>query len=254
MNPSRVIVTAGASGIGRAIVGRFRAAGARVAVCDVDARLLSQLAAADPEIFTKVVDVADEGAVQDFVGEVKRAFGGVDALINNAGVAGACAMFGAIDAAAWRRCFDVNVNGAFYAMKAVEPLMRAQNAGAIVNISTGSVFTLPAGRADYIASKWALEGLTRAAARELGPAGIRVNAIRPGFVDSDRMRGILAAKALAEGTSPEDLTATFLKYISMRAKVQPEEIGDMAVFLTSSAARHVTGQLVSVDGNIEWEE
>jgi enoyl-[acyl-carrier-protein] reductase (NADH) len=68
------------------------------------------------------------------------------------------------------------------------------------------------------------------------------------------MRGILAAKATAEGISPEELTATFLKYISMRAKVQPEEIGDMAVFLTSSAARHVTGQLVSVDGNIEWEE
>lgn len=250
----RVIVTAGASGIGRATVGRFRATGARVAVCDVDAGLLSQLAAADPDILIKVVDVADEEAVQNFVREVKAAFGGVDALVNNAGVAGACAAFGAIDGDAWRRSFDVNVNGAFYMMKAVEPVMRAQGAGAIVNISTGSVFTLPAGRADYIASKWALEGLTRATARELGPAGIRVNAIRPGFVDSERMRGILAAKAAAEGISADELTATFLNYISMRAKVQPEEIGDMAVFLTSSAARHVTGQLVSVDGNIEWEE
>lgn len=254
MSAHRVIITAGASGIGRATVGRFRATGARVAVCDVDAGLLSQLVAADPEILIKVVDVADEEAVQNFVTEVKETFGGVDALVNNAGVAGACAAFAAIDGEAWRRSFDVNVNGAFYMMKAVEPVMRAQGAGAIVNISTGSVFTLPAGRADYIASKWALEGLTRATARELGPAGIRVNAIRPGFVDSDRMRGILAAKATAEGISADELTATFLKYISMRAKVQPEEIGDMAVFLTSSAARHVTGQLVSVDGNIEWEE
>jgi NAD(P)-dependent dehydrogenase (short-subunit alcohol dehydrogenase family) len=253
MSAQRVIVTAGASGIGRATAMRFRAAGARVAICDVDATAIDRLRGEAPDIIGQVVDVANEAEVRAFVGGVEDALGGVDAIVNNAGIAGACAAIEEIDATPWIRSFEVNVHGAFYVMKAAIPGMKARGSGAIVNISTGSVFTLPVDRADYIASKWAIEGLTRAAAKELGPHGIRVNAIRPGFVDSQRMKGILTAKAEAEGSTLEALEATFLQYISMRTKVQPEEIGDMAVFLTSDATAHVTGQLLSVDGNIEWE-
>ncbi|PKP69853.1 MAG: NAD(P)-dependent oxidoreductase [Alphaproteobacteria bacterium HGW-Alphaproteobacteria-5] len=253
MSAMRVVVTAGASGIGLAIARRFLAARARVAICDVDGSAIEKAQRLEPALFARRVDVSSEAAVRDFVADVTAAFGGIDALVNNAGIAGACRAIEAIEAEHWIRSFDVNVHGAFYFMKAVVPAMKGQGAGAIINISTGSVFTLPTGRADYIASKWAVEGLTRAAARELGPAGIRVNAIRPGYVNSDRMKTILTAKAKEEGGTLEALEQAFLDYISMRTKVEPEEIGDMALFLASDAARHVTGQLLSVDGNIEWE-
>lgn len=253
MSGLRVIVTAGASGIGLATARQFLASGARVAICDVNPAAVEEAARGNPALFARCVDVSSEVAVQAFVETVSTEFGGIDALVNNAGIAGACREIESIDAEAWSRSFDVNVHGAFYFIKAVVPNMKAKGSGAIINISTGSVHTLPAGRADYIASKWAIEGLTRAAARELGPAGIRVNAIRPGYVNSDRMKNILTAKAEAEGSTLEALEQTFLDYISMRTKVEPAEIGDMAVFLASGAARHVTGQLLSVDGNIEWE-
>lgn len=249
----RVIITAGASGIGLATARRFLASGAQVAICDVNADAVRQAQTQHHELYGEAIDISSEGAVDSFVGNVRKAFGGIDTLVNNAGIAGACASIEDTPTEHWVRSFDVNVHGAFYFMRALVPVMKAQGGGTIINISTGSVFTLPVGRADYVASKWAIEGLTRAAAKELGPAGIRVNAIRPGFVNSARMKGILTAKAEAEGTTLEALEQTFLDFISMRTKVEPEEIGDMAVFLASDAARHVTGQLLSVDGNIEWE-
>lgn len=249
----RVIVTAGASGIGLAIVQRFLAAGGDVAICDADPVRLDAAATVHPGLITTRLDVSDAAAVTRFVTQVADRWGGVDILVNNAGIAGQIGPLGAISNDSWRTCFEVNVHGAFFLMRAVVPLMKAQGGGAIVNISTGSVTTLPVDRTPYIASKWALEGLTRAAARELGPDNIRVNAIRPGFVDSDRMRGILATIAAGRGTDAATVEAEFLRYISLRTKIQPQEIGDMAVFLSSDAARHVTGQLIAVDGNIEWE-
>jgi NAD(P)-dependent dehydrogenase (short-subunit alcohol dehydrogenase family) len=250
---NRVIVTAGAAGIGRAIAKRFRAAGARVAICDVDAKAVTRAIDEDGEILGHCADVTNPVQAQQFVDAVTATFGGVDVLVNNAGIAGPSAAIEDVTTEDWVRSFDVNVHGAFYLTRAVIPGMKSRGQGAIINISTGSVFTLPADRSPYIASKWAIEGLTRAAARELGPAHIRVNAIRPGFVNSDRMRRILTDKAKEAGKTLAEVEGKFLEYISMRTKIEPEEIGDMAVFLASDAARHVTGQLISVDGNIEWE-
>ncbi len=153
----------------------------------------------------------------------------------------------------WARCFAVNVNGAFHLIRAVVPAMKAAGGGVIVNISTASTVTGLPGRAAYVASKWALEGLTRNCARELGPAGIRVNAIRPGFMDTDRMRGIMARIAGETGRSVAEVEGEALGYISLRTKIQPVEIGETAWFLASDAARHVTGQIIGVDGNAEWE-
>jgi NAD(P)-dependent dehydrogenase (short-subunit alcohol dehydrogenase family) len=253
MTAQRVIVTAAGAGIGLAIAQRFLAGGARVAICDQDPAAVERAVAQHPSMFGRALDVSSESAVRAFVDDVVAQFSGIDVLVNNAGIAGACAEIEHISADKWIRSFAVNVHGSFYFLKAVVPGMKAQGGGAVINISTGSVFTLPAGRSDYIASKWAVEGLTRAAARELGPSAIRVNAIRPGFVNSARMRGILTAKARADGRSLDEVEREFLDFISMRTKVEPEEIGDTAVFLASDAARHVTGQLFSVDGNIEWE-
>ena len=250
----RVIITAGASGIGLAITDCFLAAGAKVAICDVDETRLAEAAVSRPGLLTAALDVSKSAAVQDFISLVGSRFGGIDALVNNAGIAGQIDAIENITDTGWTQSFDVNIHGAFFMMRAVTPVMKAQKSGAIINISTGSTMTLPLNRSPYIASKWALEGLTRAAARELGPDNIRVNAIRPGFVDSERMRGIIARMAQDRGIASPDLEAEFLRYISMRSKVQPTEIGDMAVFLASDKASHVSGQIISVDGNIEWEE
>lgn len=252
-SPQRVIITAGASGIGLATAERFLDAGARVAICDLDQAALDSAARSHPGLLTGRVDVANSAMVRDFVQTVHDRLGGIDVLVNNAGIAGQIAALENIDDDGWITAFNVNVHGAFYMMRSVVPIMKGQAGGAIINISTGSTQTLPLNRAPYIASKWAVEGMTRAAARELGPDNIRVNAIRPGFVDSERMRGILGDMARKRGTDLGTIEAEVLQYISMRCKVQPYEIGDMAVFLASAGARHVTGQLISVDGNVEWE-
>lgn len=253
MQAQRVIVTAGASGIGLAIARKFVASGAAVAICDVDTTGFESLVGEMPGLLTAKVDVSSSEQVNAFIAQVNKTFGGIDVLLNNAGIAGPTASIEDIGDDDWTRSFDVNIHGAFFMLRAVIPQMKAQQSGAIVNISTGSVFTLPLQRSPYIASKWAIEGLTRAAARELGPSNIRVNAIRPGFVDSDRMRIILGRMAEQSNTTVEALEQKFFEFISMRTKIQPEEIGDMAMFLASTAARHVTGQLISVDGNVEWE-
>ncbi len=254
MTRQRVLVTAAAAGIGRAIVESFRAAGALVAAGDADRDGVDRLRSEAPDLALGfALDVAEPAQCAAFVKAAVAELGGVDVLVNNAGVAGARASLAEIRPEDWRRSFAVNVDGAFYMIKSVAPLMRREGGGTIVNVSTSSVTTLPADRADYIASKWALEGLTRAAARELGPDGIRVNAIRPGFVDSDRMRGIIADKAAAEGLTTEAVERDLLRFISMRSKVTPREIGDMVVFLASDVAARVTGQLLAVDGGVEWE-
>ncbi len=250
----RVIVTAGASGIGRAIAERFLADGAQVAVCDIASEPLAAFAKTSTRLVTACIDVSDAGQVQGFVEDVGNQFGGIDVLVNNAGIAGAIGPVTDISDEAWQRCFEINVHSMFYFIRAVVPVMRQQGRGAIINISTGSTQTLPASRAPYIASKFAVEGLTMAMARELGPDNIRVNGIRPGFVNSDRMAGFMAREAELQGTSPEAVEAQFLKYISMRSKVETSEIGDMAVFLGSDRAPHVTGQMIGVCGHIEWEE
>lgn len=252
--PQKVIVTAGAAGIGRAIAQKFLDAGANVAVCDIDAGPLADFAKTSDRLMTGLVNVANSAQVGDFVEKVQNRFGGIDVLVNNAGIAGAIGPLQNLTDEEWRQSFDINVHGMFYFIRAVVPIMIGQKQGAIVNISTGSTQTLPIHRSPYIASKFAVEGLTMAMARELGPENIRVNGIRPGFVNSARMAGFMAKQAKLEGTTPEAVEAGFLKYISMRSKVEAAEIGDMAVFLGSDKALHVSGQIIGVDGHIEWEQ
>ncbi|WP_326523011.1 SDR family oxidoreductase [Sphingomonas sp.] len=244
-----VLVTAGAAGIGRGIAQLFAERGDRVTICDVDAAALDRARADNPALGTVHADVADHAAALELVARA----GLVDVLVNNAGVAGPVADIEATDPGAWARCFDVNVHGAFNMIAAVVPAMRAAGTGAIVNISTASTLTGIPRRSAYVASKWALEGMTRNLARELGPVGIRVNAIRPGFMDTERMQGIMARIAAESGRAVADVEAEALGFISMRSKIQPVEIAEMAWFLASHAGRHVTGQIIGVDGNAEWE-
>lgn len=248
-----VIVTAGAAGIGLSIAQRFVAEGANVAVCDISSAALERASKALPEVRLFQVDVADLEAVAGMIAAVGKEFGTIDALVNNAGVAGPIGPVEVIDSKAWSECFAVNVQGAFHMIREVVPYMRRQGAGSIINISTASTQTFPLGRSPYVASKWALEGLTKSGARELGPSGIRVNAIRPGFMDTPRMVNLLTKAAEEKGVSLEQIEQESLSYISMRSKVQPEEIGAMALFLASDAARNISGQIIGVCGNAEWE-
>lgn len=244
-----VLITAGASGIGLAIAELFLERNYLVTICDLDSLAVKRAAARLGGLNAQEADVSDAAAVDALVASLPL----VDVLINNAGIAGPIGGIESIAPDEWARCFAVNVHGAFHMIRAATPGMRAKGGGSIINISTASTVTGLPGRSAYVSSKWALEGLTKNAARELGPANIRVNAIRPGFMDTERMRGLMARGAEQRGISVEELEREALGYISLRTKIQPREIGEMAYFLASDPARHITGQIIGVDGNAEWE-
>ena len=249
-----VIVTGGGDGIGRSIAERFVAAGADVHICDVNPAHLEAAISGDSRLRGTVADVSDPGAVARLVEQAEAWMGPVDVLVNNAGIGGPRAPLEEVTDEDWDRVMRVNLYGMFHTMRCVIPGMKERGSGAIVNISTGSVRTLPVDRSVYNVSKAAVEGLTRTMARELGPFNVRVNAIQPGMVNNDRMRGIVKRIADQEGRTYEEVEGSFLEFISMRTKVEPEEIADMVVFLASDRAKHVTGQVIAVDGHIEWEQ
>lgn len=249
----RVLVT-GADTTARVISECFLAAGARVFACDVRRDAVDALCAAHPAMDAVVADVSVEDDVTRLVAAAESHMGGIDALINVVGVAGPVKPVEDITLDEWRSTFAVNMDGVFLTARAVAPGMKARRQGSIINISTASTRTLPVNRSPYISSKAAVEGLTRALARELGPHNVRVNAILPGGINGERMRAIFHRMAEERGISDAQFAEEALKYVSMRTLIEPSEIADMALFLCSDRARHITGQLIAVDGHSEWEQ
>ncbi len=249
----RVLVTAGGSGIGRAIVDRFIAAGAHVHTCDVQKDFLKEVVSTNERVTASLADVGVPGEVETLVADAVDAMGGVDVLINNAGIGGPTAALEDISYADWDRTIGVNLNGMFYCIKNVAPHMKAQESGCIVNISTASAKVALPQRSPYVASKVGVLGLTHTVAREYGPFGIRCNAILPGLIDNERGRGIVARQAVERGISVDEREAEFLEFISLKCWIDPAEVGDLAVFLASDAGRHITAQEIGMDGNVEWE-
>lgn len=248
-----VLVTGGADGIGKAIALRFLAAGMRVHICDVRPEAVDAVQAGRSGLSATVADVGNADDVARLFREARQSIGDVAVLVNNVGIGGPIAMIEDIPLEEWDRTFAINVGGMLRCMQAVIPGMKARRSGAIVNISTASTRTRLPVRTAYIASKYAVEGLTLNAARELGPFGIRCNAILPGLMNNPRMDSIIAKRAAAEGRSAEAIEQDFLKCVSLRSRTEPEDVAEAAFYLTSPAAARVTGELLSVSGNLEWE-
>jgi NAD(P)-dependent dehydrogenase (short-subunit alcohol dehydrogenase family) len=248
----RVVLTAGAAGIGRATVESFVAAGARVVTCDIDGAALEQLRAALPEVVAIEADVADPAAVGRLFEVAGTELGGLDVLVNNAGIAGPTGGVETIALDDWQRTFEVNVAGQYLCAHHAVPLLRAAGGGAIVNLSSAAGrFGFPL-RTPYCASKWAVVGFTKALAIELGPDQIRVNAICPGAVQGDRIDRVITAKAEARGVSFEAMKDEYVRMASMRRMVSAQDIANMIVYLASDAGRLVSGQAIGVDGNVEY--
>ena len=247
----RVVVTAGASGIGLALAARFLAEGAEVAVCDVDPQAVARFAEAHPDCLAIVADVTSSAQMAAFLDAVEVRWRGVDVVCANAGTGGPVGSIETLHYAEWQRCLSVNLDGAFLICRWAARLMRAQGSGVIlITSSTAGLFGYPM-RSPYAVAKWGLIGLTKTLAMELGPVGVRVNAICPGSVEGPRMDWVVANEASQRGLSAEEVRATHVANTSMKTWVEPSEIADTAVFLASPAAAKISGQVLSVDGHTE---
>lgn len=244
----KVLITAGASGLGRAMAAAFAVTGFEVWVVDSDSEVLSSC----PDSWRQdCMDVTDEAAISDLFVRLSADWNGLDVLCANAGIAGPTALIADQSLDAFRRCVSVNLEGAFLFTRAAAPLMKSARSGAIIyTSSTAGIFGYP-NRAPYAAAKWAINGLMKTAAMELGPFGIRANSICPGAVEGPRMETVLNREAAAKGTTRDAIYRGYADGTSMRTFVHATDVANMAVFLASDGARYVSGQIIAVDGHTE---
>lgn len=249
----RVLVTAGASGIGAAIARAFAEAGAHVHVCDIDRSALDRLATETPSITSSMADVAIERDVDLVFDDALGTLGGLDVLVNNAGVPGPTGPIESIAPSHWERTVAVNLNSQFlFTRRAVPLLMKSSANPCIVAMSSVAGRLGYAYRTPYAATKWAIVGLVKSLAIELGPHGVRVNALLPGTVEGDRMNSVIAARAASIGIGVDAMRDEYVRKVSLRRMVTADDVAAMALYLCSPAGRNVTGQAISVDGNIEY--
>jgi len=249
----RVLVTAGGSGIGMSIAIEFHLKGARVHVCDISEEAISNINKLYPEIGTSITDVGDAKQVASLYEDINSQYDGLDVLINNAGIGGPKVPLDELSDADWDATIGVNLNGTFYCSKHASRIMKEQKSGCIINISTASVRTGLPLRAPYVASKAGVQGLTYNIARELGPYNIRCNAILPGAIDNPRGHALVERRAKELDITIEEAENLRLQYISIRSRIDPREIAESCLFLASDSGRHITGQMLGVCGNSEWE-
>jgi NAD(P)-dependent dehydrogenase (short-subunit alcohol dehydrogenase family) len=247
----RVLVTAGASGIGRAIADLLIARGARVHICDVSDEFLAEFRNAHRESGATNADVASETDVSRLFAEVESSLGGLDVLVNNAGVAGPTGGVEDIRPEDWRRTIDVCLTGQFLCAHHGVPMLKSAGGGAIVNLSSAAGRFGYAFRTPYSSAKWGVIGFTHSLAKELGPANIRVNAILPGIVEGPRMTGVIAARARQMDVSYDAMEKTYLDRVSLRRMVSASDVAATVAYLLSPAGRNISGQTIGVDGNVE---
>lgn len=248
----RVLVTGGASGIGAAIAGAFVEAEAAVHVCDIDDVALASFHERFPYCQATNADVANEQQVAEVLEAQRARFSGIDVLVNCAGIAGPTAGIDGITPQEWKRTIDVNLNGQYLFLHHAVPMLReSANANIICISSVAGHLGLP-WRAPYSATKWAIVGIAKSLAIELGPEGIRVNAILPGIVEGSRMDGVIKARAELAGVDELTMRREYLKRISLRRMVDADDIALACLYLCAPAGRNISGQAICVDGNVEY--
>lgn len=247
----KVVISAGASGIGRIIAETFADRGASVHICDIDGTALENLSKERPDIGFSKADVAAENEVNAWFDAAEMALGGLDVLVNNAGIAGPTAPIDKINPDDWRKTIDINLNGHFYCLQRAVPLLKKSDVASIINLSSvAGRLGFPL-RTPYAATKWGIVGLTQSLARELGPFGIRVNSIQPGAVEGPRFENVLRARAQATDESYTTVRTEALEKISLRKTVSEQDIAEMAAFLCTPMGANITGQALSICAGVE---
>ena len=249
------MVTAGGGGIGAVIAETFAASGAKVHTCDISPDAVKALTdrsrSLAGSISGAVVDLADEGALDEWCRSAIADLGGVDVLINNAGIAGPTADVEDVSLSEWRQCLSIDLDSHFLTCRTVVPVMKQQRSGSIINMSSMAGQVGYGRRSPYAAAKWAVIGFTKSLAIEVGRFGVRANAICPGSVRGERMGRVISAEARVRGLTEEQVEAEYTSSQSIARFVDPQEIADMAFFLASPHSAMVTGQAIAVDGHTE---
>ena len=242
----RAFITAGGAGMGRATVEAMHRLGAEVFTCDIDEDSLASL---DDGISRYVCDVSKSQELDRIFDEILP--GGIDILVNNAGISGPTKKVEEVTDKEWQQTMAVNVNSQFYCVRRVVPVFKQQQGGVIINLISGAGIMGYPNRTPYVASKWAVTGITKTLAMELGPHNIRVNGIVPGNINGERMDRIVSAHAKEDGISEERVRQLYSLSVSMQNYIDPEEISDLICFLCSDYGKSISGQVVGVDGNTE---
>ncbi|NRP72166.1 Pyridoxal 4-dehydrogenase [Ensifer psoraleae] len=249
---TRVMITAAAGGIGLEIARAFLAEGAAVHVCDLNEEALTSMRRDIPgQLTTSVCDVSSREAVERFFSEGMAALGGLDCLVNNAGIAGPTGGVDEIDPADWQKTIDVNTTGQFNCIRLAVPELKKSDNASIINLSSAAGRLGFAMRTPYAASKWAVVGFTKSLSIELGPYGIRVNAILPGITAGARQDAVLSEKARRKGITLEEMREIALDRASIKAFVSPRQIADTIVCLASKRFATTSGQVINIDGDLQ---
>lgn len=248
----RVLVTAGASGIGAVIASAFAETGASIHICDIDDVALTAFHKSYPACKATRADVADEEQVTNLFDMQHGQFGGLDILVNCAGIAGPTAGIDRIPEKDWNRTIDVNLNGQYRCLHHAVPMLRESSFANIICISSVAGRLGYPWRTPYAASKWAIVGMVKSLAIELGPDNIRVNAVLPGLVEGPRIDDVIHARARLEGVEETAMREEYLKKISLHRMVTADDVALACLYLCSPAGQNISGQAISVDGNVEF--
>ena len=248
----KIIISGGASGIGWSTAKICLSRGAIVYICDIDSKSLKKVQKHPlnkKKLFTYECDASDEYEVSNFFSKIRKKTKKIDALINNVGVAGPTGTIDKLESADWEKTMHINVNSHFYFNKQAIPLLKKTRSSSIINISSGAgILGFPL-RSPYAASKWAVIGMTKTLAMELGKYRIRVNAICPGTIKGDRMKRVIRDKSKFIKASSKKIESEFISMASMNCWIYEDDIGKMCTFLISDDAERISGQVIGVDGN-----
>lgn len=247
--PQRVLITAGAAGIGREIVRAFAATGARIFTCDIDEKGLGALAKEIPDLVAQRCDMGQRTEIERMVPAALDALGGLDVLVNNAGVAGLTLPVDQYPPDDWDKVVAINLTGMFDVCRLAIPALKQSKAGVIVNLSSIAGRYGFANRSPYAATKWGVIGLTKTLAIELGEWGIRANAIAPGAVEGDRIVRVFQGRSQISGKSMQQVKEDAMAEQSIKTMIDPKDIAQLAVFLASPAAKSISGQVIPIDND-----